>query len=61
MNLEVAKLATYHAARIYDSSADDPNITTHAVGVAYNSTKYLTTEAAFSACERAVSLVLGWA
>ncbi len=55
MNLEAAKLATYHAARIYDSSGKDPNVTPHAVGVACNSAKYLAAEAAFTACERSVS------
>lgn len=57
MNLEAAKLATYHAARIYDSSGKDPNITPHAVGVACNSAKYLAAEAAFTACERSVRMV----
>lgn len=54
MHLEAAKLATYHAARLYDSSATDITISQHAVGVACNSAKYLAAEAAFSACERAV-------
>lgn len=54
MNLEAAKLATYHAARLYDNSAIDSSITPHAVGVACNSAKYLAAEAAFTACERAV-------
>ena len=57
MNLEAAKLATYHAARVYDLSGKDPNITPHAVGVACNSAKYLAAEAAFAACERSVSIV----
>ena len=55
MNLEAAKLATYHAARLYDASGTDKSITQHAVGVACNSAKYLAAEAAFTACERAVS------
>ncbi|KAF2116174.1 acyl-CoA dehydrogenase/oxidase [Lophiotrema nucula] len=55
MHLEAAKLATYHAARLYDSSTEDPTITQHAVGIACNSAKYLAAEAAFAACERAVS------
>ena len=55
MNLEAAKLATYHAARLYDASGKDDSITQHAVGVACNSAKYLAAEAAFTACERAVS------
>ena len=54
MNLEAAKLATYHAARLYDKSTNDKSITQHAVGVACNSAKYLAAEAAFKACERAV-------
>jgi acyl-CoA dehydrogenase len=54
MNLEAAKLATYHAARLYDQSKEDKSITQHAVGVACNSAKYLAAEAAFKACERAV-------
>lgn len=55
MNLEAAKLATYHAARLYDASGKDDTITQHAVGVACNSAKYLAAEAAFTACERSVS------
>ena len=55
MNLEAAKLATYHAARVYDSSDNDPNVTSHAVGVACNSAKFLAAEAAFTACEKSVS------
>ncbi|KAL1859917.1 hypothetical protein Plec18170_001863 [Paecilomyces lecythidis] len=54
MNLEAAKLATYHAARLYDSSKTDKTITSQAVGVACNTAKYLAAEAAFTACERAV-------
>ncbi|CAA7260682.1 unnamed protein product [Cyclocybe aegerita] len=56
MRLEAAKLATYHAARLYDAYAagTDASITSHAVGVACNSAKYLAAEAAFTACERAV-------
>ncbi|KAF2800168.1 acyl-CoA dehydrogenase NM domain-like protein [Melanomma pulvis-pyrius CBS 109.77] len=54
MHLEAAKLATYHAARLYDNSSNDGSITQHAVGVACNSAKYLAAEAAFTACERAV-------
>jgi acyl-CoA dehydrogenase len=54
MNLEAAKLATYHAARLYDQSTTDSSITQHAVGVACNSAKYLAAEAAFTACERSV-------
>lgn len=54
MNLEAAKLATYHAAKLYDASRTDKSITQRAVGVACNSAKYLAAEAAFTACERAV-------
>ncbi|KAG5302318.1 acyl-CoA dehydrogenase [Histoplasma ohiense] len=54
MNLEAAKLATYHATNLYDSSKTDKSITQKAVGVACNSAKYLAAEAAFTACERAV-------
>lgn len=54
MGLEAAKLATYHAARLYDHSGKDKSITPHAVGVAANSAKYLAAEAAYTACERAV-------
>ncbi len=59
MNLEAAKLATYHAARLYDrSNPDHPDydraITQHQVGVACNSAKYVAAEAAFAACETSV-------
>ncbi|KAL6231202.1 hypothetical protein BDW75DRAFT_248074 [Aspergillus navahoensis] len=54
MKLEAAKLATYHAARLYDASRTDGSIPVHSVGVAANSAKYLAAEAAFTACERAV-------
>ncbi|KAK4986098.1 hypothetical protein LTR66_007973 [Elasticomyces elasticus] len=54
MHLEAAKLATYHAARLYDASVHDSSITQHAIGVACNSAKYLAAEAAFTACERSV-------
>jgi acyl-CoA dehydrogenase len=54
MRLEAAKLATYHAARLYDESRTDESIRQDAVGVACNSAKYLAAEAAFAACERAV-------
>ncbi|KAL4790662.1 acyl-CoA dehydrogenase/oxidase [Aspergillus venezuelensis] len=54
MKLEAAKLATYHAARLYDASRTDDSIRVHSVGVAANSAKYLAAEAAFTACERAV-------
>ncbi len=54
MQLEAAKLATYHAARLYDQSKTDSTIRPDDVGVACNSAKYLAAEAAFQACERAV-------
>lgn len=54
MNLEAAKLATYHAARLYDATKTDSSIRMDEVGVACNSAKYLAAEAAFAACERAV-------
>jgi acyl-CoA dehydrogenase len=59
MHLEAAKLATYHAASLYDRSSPshakyDSSITQHAVGIACNSAKYLAAEAAFLACERSV-------
>lgn len=53
MRLEAAKLATYHAARLYDGGSVGG--TSHeAIGVACNSAKYLAAEAAFTACERAI-------
>lgn len=59
MQLEAAKLASYHAARLYDrSNPDHPDydesITQHAVGVACNSAKYVAAEASFKACETSV-------
>ncbi|EOA92100.1 uncharacterized protein SETTUDRAFT_153087 [Exserohilum turcica Et28A] len=54
MKLEAAKLATYHAARLYDASKTDDSIRQDSIGVAANSAKYLAAEAAFTACERAV-------
>ena len=59
MNLEAAKLATYHATMLYDRSnpenaAYDASITQRAVGIACNTAKYVAAEAAFTACERAV-------
>ncbi|KAG2414711.1 hypothetical protein HFD88_003903 [Aspergillus terreus] len=54
MKLEAAKLATYHAARLFDASKSDGSIPVQSVGVACNSAKYLAAEAAFTACERAV-------
>jgi acyl-CoA dehydrogenase len=54
MGLEAAKLATYHAARLYDVSGTDASIRQEEVGVACNTAKYLAAEAAFKACERAV-------
>ncbi|KAL6702364.1 hypothetical protein ACN47E_002784 [Coniothyrium glycines] len=54
MWLESAKLATYHAARLYDASKTDSSIRQDAIGVAANSAKYIAAEAAFTACERAI-------
>lgn len=59
MHLEAAKLATYHATRLYDRSNPnnpqyDASITQHAIGIACNSAKYLAAEAAFKACETSV-------
>ncbi|KAI5458626.1 acyl-CoA dehydrogenase/oxidase [Mariannaea sp. PMI_226] len=54
MKLEGAKLATYHAARLYDQSRTDASIRQDEIGVAANSAKYMAAEAAFTACERAV-------
>lgn len=58
MHLEAAKLATYHAAALYDRATTDKSITQTVIGVACNSAKYLAAEAAFTACERSV-LTLG--
>ena len=55
MGLEAAKLATYYAARLYDNSTQNSSITQQTLGVACNTAKYLAAEAAFTACERAVS------
>lgn len=57
MKLEGAKLATYHAARLFDQSRNDASIRAESVGVACNSAKYMAAEAAFNACERAVLTV----
>ncbi|SPJ70581.1 related to isovaleryl-CoA dehydrogenase [Fusarium torulosum] len=54
MKLEGAKLATYHAARLYDQSKKDGSVRQDEIGVAANSAKYMAAEAAFTACERAV-------
>ncbi|RGP65906.1 acyl- dehydrogenase [Fusarium longipes] len=54
MKLEGAKLATYHAARLYDQSKTDSSVRQDDIGVAANSAKYMAAEAAFTACERAV-------
>lgn len=54
MRLEAAKLATYHAARLFDASQKDESVRSDQVGVACNSAKYLAAEAAFNACEKAV-------
>jgi acyl-CoA dehydrogenase len=56
MQLEAAKLATYHAAGLYDrvKRGELPDVTQKEVGVACNSAKFLAAEAAFKACERAI-------
>ena len=54
MQLEAAKLATYHAARLFDQSRAGKNSVKKDVGVAANTAKYLAAEAAFKACERAI-------
>ncbi len=56
MNLEAAKLATYHAARLYDESGE---VREDKIRVAANSAKYMAAEAAFAACERAVLTLEG--
>lgn len=57
MRLEGAKLATYHAARLFDANKSDSSIRSDSIGVACNSAKYMAAEAAFTACERAVLTV----
>ncbi|CAG7554729.1 unnamed protein product [Fusarium equiseti] len=54
MKLEGAKLATYHAAKLYDQSKTDASVRQDDIGIAANSAKYMAAEAAFTACERAV-------
>lgn len=54
MQLEAAKLLTYHAARLYDASTTDKTITQKALGIACNSAKYVAAEAGYTACERSV-------
>ena len=56
MNLEAAKLATYHAAKLYDLSGTEEGgwVDQKTVGAMANSAKYLAAEAAFKSCERAV-------
>lgn len=55
MDLEAAKLATYHAAKLYDdASSGASEIPATSVGAAANTAKYLAAEAAYKACERAV-------
>jgi len=57
MNLEAAKLATFHAARLYDRAAkgEVEVVDQKKVGAACNAAKYLAGEACWEACERAVS------
>jgi len=54
MNLEAAKLLAYRAALMFDEGTENPTT----IGAYCNSAKYLSAEAAFKACERAV-LTLG--
>jgi acyl-CoA dehydrogenase len=54
MQLEAAKMVTYHAAELYDRSRTDESIKLEDVGAACNTAKYLAAEAAYKACERAV-------
>ena len=55
MNFEAAKLATYHAANLYDAVAVGKlDVGFTAVGAACNTAKYLAAEATYKACERAV-------
>ena len=54
MNLEAAKLMAYRAAEMFDRGSESSTV----VGAYCNSAKYLSAEAAFKACERAV-LTLG--
>jgi len=59
INLEAAKLTTYHAAKIYDAvAAGESDVGLTAVGSACNSAKYLAAEAAYKACERAACRVI---
>ncbi|KAK5940172.1 hypothetical protein PMZ80_007591 [Knufia obscura] len=56
MNLEAAKLATYHSAMLYDLAGTEEGswVSPNTVGAMANSAKYLAAEAAFKSCERAV-------
>ena len=54
MNLEAAKLATYHAARLYDISKTSTSVSQQSMGISCNSAKFVAAETAFQACERAV-------
>lgn len=58
MKLEAAKLATFHAARLYDRAAkgEEEGVGQRKVGAACNAAKYLAGEACWEACERAVSV-----
>ncbi|KAA8900446.1 isovaleryl-CoA dehydrogenase [Sphaerosporella brunnea] len=60
MQLEAAKLATYHAAALYDRLREgDGELSAKDVGAAANTAKYLAAEAGFRACERAVMTLGG--
>ncbi|KAG0635130.1 acyl-CoA dehydrogenase/oxidase [Tuber brumale] len=61
MNLEAAKLSTYHAAKLYDETSASGTASSSneapshiSVGAACNSAKYLAAEAGYAACERAI-------
>ena len=54
IKLKGTKLATYHTAKLYNQSKTDASVRQDNIGVTANSAKYIATEAAFTACERAV-------
>lgn len=60
LRLEGVKIATYHAASLYDKGGKESDITPVAVGVACNNAKFLAAEAAFFACELAVRTHWGY-
>lgn len=62
MKLEAAKLATLHAASLYDRANIEggEKIDQKIVGAKCNEAKYLAAEAGWEACERAVSSLLDY-